>query len=114
MKDVSITIPAEHAEAVREDMLDELERVADHLRGQAAKVEFLVENLRRGLGSPEPRLETFRPGDRARLRTWAEDAKRDGEETLADINTYFEPDRWEQRSRSLLAVSGRVLEEVGG
>lgn len=117
MREVSIPVPAEHADAVRDDLLEEIETLADQIRGQAAALEDLSKALRKGLRRPELmetgfRLEADTPGARHRLRAWAKEASEDATETLEHLDEYYDPEWWGRRSKSLIAVSERVLREV--
>jgi hypothetical protein len=113
MGEVTITIPAEHQEAVRDDLLETLGLLATELESKAADIERLVAWLRGGQGTRgQIRLKAETPGDRRGIRKWAEAARSDGEETLRDIDTYYDAEWWEARSRSLLAVSEHALERV--
>lgn len=70
---VSITVPAEHRDAIRHALAEDLGALVDEVQGQLAAMNHLSEALAHSSANgAEVRLEADTPGDRGRLREWAE------------------------------------------
>lgn len=110
---VSITVPAEQRDAVRHALAEDIGVLADSAKGKRADMHRLSNILAKADGV-DLRLEADTPGDRRTLRQWAEGAKKDGENTLGDLDSYgTNQEWWEHRSRSLIAIAEQVLEALG-